>query len=167
MRCPLFNRRNAGFSLPEMIVSIGVIAVIAGISLAAFTNVFDNANLVQAQRINAQLNAGLKGFGQTNWEIRTARDDANTTDELKVLRSLQYRPSASLGRYDVSAPYFSPNWNPVASNNTEDFRVRWNGANFQLLVPGKAGKGLKLAFDGSDQSSTPYSFPANYKPEGP
>ena len=164
MRFPAPSRK-AGYSLPEIMVTIAVIGIMAAIALASFGNVTDGAKLAQAQSITAKLNAAVKSFDQTNWDMPTAADDTATTDELKVLRSLQYKPAASLGSFNSAAPFYSPNWNPTASNSTQDYRVMWNGFNFQLLTPGTVGQGLKLLFDGSDQSS-PYVFASNYQIEG-
>ena len=157
---------NNAFSLPEMIVTIAVIGIMAAIAMVAYSNVVESAEKVRAEKVAAELNAAVKGFSQNNWDIPTAKDDSATTDEFKVLRTLQYKPSASLGRFDAGAPYYPPSWNPPASNNTGDFRLRWTGVSFQLLEPGVSGLGLKLAFDASGQSATPYTFPSNFKPEG-
>lgn len=154
------------FSLPEMIVTIAVIGIMAAIAMVAYSNVVESAEKVRAEKVSAELNAAVKGFSQNNWDIPTAKDDSATTDEFKVLRTLQYKPAAALGRFDTSAPYYPPAWNPPASNNTADFRLRWTGVSFQLLEPGVSGLGLKLAFDASGQSATVYTFPSNFKPEG-
>jgi prepilin-type N-terminal cleavage/methylation domain-containing protein len=155
-----------GYSLPEIMVTIAIVGVLASIALVAFGNVGDATRLAQAENIIAQLNGALRGFGQGNWDIRTTKDDGSTTDEFKVLRTLQYKPPASSGRFDSGAPYYPPSWNPSVSSATTQFRVRWNGRNFQLLVPGTAGTGLLLPFDSSDQTA-PYSFPSNFTPEPP
>ena len=166
MNLPASKHHQCGFSLPEIMVTIAIVAVLAGIALATFGNVNDATRKAQAENITAQLNNSLKGFGQSNWDIRTTKDDAATTDEFKVLRSLQYKPAASSGRFDSGAPYYPPTWNPTASSSSSDYRVRWNGLNFQLLPPGTAGTGLLLRFDASDQGA-PYSFPSNFTPELP
>ena len=158
--------RSRGFSLTEILVTVAVIGILAGISLLTYGDVNEGARLAHARNVTAKLNAAVKGFGQSNWDMPTAKDDSDTADELKVLRSLQYKPAPSLGTFNTGAPYYPPNWNPAPSTATTDFRVRWNGLNFELLEIGVAGKGLKIAFDGTDMSSTPYTFPGNYKMEG-
>lgn len=166
MNHQLAHHREHGYSLPEIMVTIAIVAILAGIALATFGNVNDATRQTQAENITAQLNSALKGFGQSNWDIRTTKDDSVTTDEYKVLRSLQYKPAASSGRFDSGAPYYPPTWNPTASSSSSDYRVRWNGLNFQLLSPGTSGTGLKLMFDSSDQAGA-YSFTSNYTPEPP
>ncbi len=166
MKRSLTSRAPQGYSLPEIMVTIAIVAILAGISLVSFGNVNDASRLAQAQNVASRLNGAVKGFNQGNWDLRTVKDDASTTDEFKVLRTLQYKPSSSGGRFDTGAPYYPPTWNPTASSASAEYRVRWNGLNFQLLVPGTAGLGLKLVFDGSDQAAA-YAFPANYAPEAP
>lgn len=161
------SQRQSGFSLVEMMVTIAVVGILAALAVAGFSDVFESSSLTHAQRLNAQLNNAVKTHAQTNWEFPTAKDDSATTDEFLVLRSLQYKPAASSGRFDPNAPYFSPKWNPPASSDTTHYRVRWNGVNFRLLPPGTAGTGLKLSLDGSDYTAADFSFPANYVPVGP
>lgn len=150
-----------------MMVTISVVAIIAAISVAGFSDVFESSNVTHAQRLTAQLNNAVKTHTQTNWEFPTAKDDSSTTDEFLVLRSLQYKPVASSGRFDPNAPYFSPKWNPKTSSDTTHYRLRWNGFNFRLLEPGTPGTGLKLSLDSSDYTVADHSFTADYKPEGP
>ena len=159
------HTRQGGFSLPEIMMSIAVVAILTAIGIVAVSNVTEDAKAVDARRQVEQLNHALRTFSQTNWDIRTVADASGTVDEFKVLRSLQYKPQARYGRFSLGVPFFPPTWNPAASNSSSDFRAEWNGANFRLLVPGQSGSGLKLSFDGSDQSA-PYAFPQNYKPEG-
>jgi len=158
--------RSRGFSLAEILVTVAVIGIMAGISLLTFGNVNEGARLAHARNVTSKLNDAVKGFSQSNWDIPTAKDDSDTADELKVLRSLQYKPAASVGTFNTGAPFYPPNWNPSASTASTDFRVRWNGYNFELLEIGVDGKGLKMAFDGTDMSATPYTFPSDYKMEG-
>jgi prepilin-type N-terminal cleavage/methylation domain-containing protein len=166
MKRSLYSKYQAGYSLPEIMVTIAIVAILAGISLVSFGNVNDASRLAQAQNLASKLNAAIKGFSQGNWDLHTVKDDASTADEFKVLRTLQYKPSSSNGRFDTGAPYYPPTWNPATSSSSAEYRVRWNGVNFQLLVPGTAGLGLKLVFDSSDQGAA-YAFPANYVPEAP
>jgi prepilin-type N-terminal cleavage/methylation domain-containing protein len=160
------SHRSGGFSLPEIMVSIAVVGILTAIGLVSLTNVRDSAEETRARHLVEQLNNGLKGFSQANWTIATAVDSASVTDDLKVLRSLQYKPPAQSGRFTIGAPYFTPKWNPTGSNVSSTYRAQWNGFVFKLLTPGAAGMGLKITVDGSDYSQTDYSFPNGYKPEG-
>lgn len=156
-----------GFSLTELIVTVAVLGVMAGIAISSFGNVNLASRNAQAQNITEKLNRALKEFGQSNWNITTASNAGSTTDEFKVLRSLQWKPASTANntRIVVGAPFVSPVWNPSGSSSSTEFRVRWNGFEFDLLPPGTAGTGLKLTFDGTDHT-TPYAFPNDYKPEG-
>jgi prepilin-type N-terminal cleavage/methylation domain-containing protein len=167
MMSPVISiKRPRGYSMPEIMVTIAIVGVLAAIALVSFGNVNDAARMAQAENQVAQLNSAVRGFGQGNWDIRTVKDDGLTTDEFLVLRSLQFKPTASSGRFDSGAPYFPPTWNPTSSSASTEYRVRWNGRNFQLLVPGTSGTGLLLRFDGTDQTA-PYAFPTNFSPEPP
>lgn len=155
----------AGFSLPEIMVSIAVVAILTAIGVIAMSNVTEGAQASDARRQVEQLNRALKSFAQSNWDIRTTSGAGSAVDEFKVLRSLQYKAPPRKGRFSLGVPFFPPTWNPTQSSSTEHYRAEWNGVNFRLLLPGQAGTGLKLSFDNSDQSA-PYTFPSNYKPEG-
>lgn len=159
------HSRAQGFSLPEIMVTIAVVAILTAVGIVNMSNVADGAQDRVARAKTEQLNQALKAFAQSNWDIRTAAAAGSADDEFKVLRSLQYKPPARSGRFSIGAPYFPPTWNPVSSASTEDYRIEWNGVNFRVLVPDQAGTGLKVDFESTDQG-TPYTFPTNYKPEG-
>lgn len=150
-----------GFSLPEIMTTVAIIGIMAAIGIATFTDVGAGTTSVFAERTTAQVNAAVRGFSQSRWSIPTEGDDSTTSDEYKVLRTLQWKPTGPGGRES-----FTPYWNPAASSNSSDFRIRWNGLSFTLIPKGTAGSGLRIAETGMDQSPTPYAFPANYKPEG-
>lgn len=165
MKSLLHRSRTLGYSLPEVMVTIAIVGILAAIALATFGNVNESTRLVVAQKIAAQLNAGVKGYNQSNWDMPTAKDDSATTDEFLVLRSLQNAPTASSGSFQSLAPFYSPGWNPTSSSAVADYRIRWNGVSFELLAPGQSGQGLKVTFDGTDQGAA-YTYPSNYKIEG-
>jgi hypothetical protein len=147
--------------MPEILTTIAIIGIMAAIAIATFTDIGSGTTSILAEQTTSQLNAATRGFSQTRWSIPTPGDDSSTDDEFKVLRSLQWIPPGRGGRES-----FTQYWNPTASSNVNDYRIRWNGVSFTLIPKGTTGSGLRIAENGMDQSSDPYSFPNNYKPEG-
>ncbi len=156
------SRNQKGFSLVELIVTVGVLGVITGIAITYYGGTFDSSKRVVAKEMAETLNLGLKKHGQINYQFNLTADDASADDETAIVRSLQYRhPTDPV----PGAPFLRPNWHPVASNSAEEFRLRWNGRVFLLIEPGTAGTGLKVAFQASDYGEN-YDFPDDFVPVG-
>ena len=155
------SSRRAAFSLLEIIVVVALIGVITAIAVPAYTNLSDNSRRVTSGDFVESLNRGLRSFTLANWEIQTTPVATSADDELKVIRSLQYPWPAA--RRKPGSPYFSRGFNPPATSDATQYRLVWNGRNFQVLSPGTNGTGLLLRTSCND---TPYAYPANYKPEG-
>ena len=152
------NASESGMSLVEMLVVVSILGIMAGIGFFATSGVLEGSKSSIARDLQGKLNIALKAHSQSNYEFVLAADDSAYTDELAILRSLQWRDADVPG-----SPYFKINFNPVGSDDTEDYRLRWNGLNYVLLERGSAGKGLKVDFSGSDQG-TNYVFPSGYSP---
>ncbi len=161
---PSASSFQQGYSLIEILATIAIMGILAGIGISAASNFNEAARRTKAEAQVAMLNSALRTFCQSKWDLHTVPNDANTTDEFLVLRSLQYKPSTTSTVFDPAAPYYPPNWNPTSSSKTSEFRARWTGQNFSLLLPGTAGNGLLLASDGSDHGAD-YLFPPGYTPE--
>lgn len=167
MKSMLLSRFRRAFSLVEIVVTVAVIGIVASIAIPIYSNVTERSQIAVAEDHVELLNRALGNFSQACWKIPTAADNNATTDEFLVLRSLQYTfvQSASDPIGKPGSPYFSPNYNPTASSSTEEYRIRWNGRNFEVIPPGQAGSGIH--FKGADDiKRIPYSFPSGYKPEG-
>ena len=136
---------RAGFSMAEVLVSVAIIGILAAISLKVFHNVTRQSSDVVATEVMESVNMGVKKFSQCSYEIKTATDADSAADEGVVLGLLQTRDITVPG-----TPFVRPDWNPVASDSTEDYRLQWQGSYFGLLKPGEVGHGLKIDFEAND-----------------
>jgi len=154
---------RAAFSVVELVVTVAMIGLLAAISIPIYSNARDSAERALADDHVEALNRAVTAFSQNCWKLPTAADASSTTDELAVVRSLQYQfPAASL---KPGSPYFNQQYDPQASSNAAYLRIRWNGKSFERLDFGQAGTGLRFN-SGTDYKRTPYAFPSGYKPEG-
>ncbi|MEM0897545.1 MAG: hypothetical protein AAGJ79_11750 [Verrucomicrobiota bacterium] len=142
----------------EALLVVSILGILVGISIYSVSNSLSGSESAVASDLEGKLNVALKAHGQVNYEFNLAGDDNATTDEFAILRSLQWRDETVPG-----SPFFTPFYNPTASNDSDDYRLRWNGSNFILVAPGEAGSGLKVDLTGSDQG-TEYAFPGGYSP---
>lgn len=158
---PLKKRR--AFTLVELLVTVTIIGVLALIAIPVYTNVFGSSEESVAGDHVEALNRATANFSHSCWKLPTAPVAASTDDEYAVVRSLQYKFPAT--EMKPGSPFFDPRYDPVASSNSNDLRIRWNGKSFELLKKGQSGTGLRV-YNGHDYKATPYAFPAGYKPEG-
>jgi prepilin-type N-terminal cleavage/methylation domain-containing protein len=159
---PTGRGRNSAFSLVELVVTIGVLGVISGISLSYFGGTLKSSKSVVANEMAETLNLGLKKHAQVNYEFNLDADDDDSADEIAVVRSLQYRHPTNPA---PGAPFVRSNWHPVGSDDDADFRLRWNGTVFEILKPETEGSGIKVDFGASDYGEN-YTFPNDFTPVG-
>ena len=158
----LGRRLECGVSLTELLVVVTVLAIITAIAVPTFSNVHSNSKNVVAGEVMETLNMGLKKHAQVNYEFSLAADNAATDDEFAILRSLQWRDPLDPA---TGAPFVRPNWNPSASTEAKDYRLRWKGRTFDVLQPGDAGSGIKVDFEAGDYGEN-YNFPDDFSPVG-
>jgi prepilin-type N-terminal cleavage/methylation domain-containing protein len=153
---------SAGYSLTEMIVVLSVVGILAGIVISQIVGATEGARIGVARQKLETLNRAVAAHQQSNirdnLENQLPADGAHG-DELRVLQQLQYRNPT---RPTMGSPYMAPNYRPAGSSSDEDFRIRWTGSNFVLVMPGEAGTGLQVAFDGSDIGPD-FVHPPGYK----
>ncbi len=149
MKASLQNCRVgvAGFSLVEMIATIGVIAVLSTIGVTAFKNISEKSKEGIAGSVMEKLNKATHDYNHAYKPFDTPFLENVAGDELAILMSLQYREPDSPA---VGEPFMRPDWKPTMSTSTADYRYIWRGRNWDLLLPGESGAGLKVEFDGSD-----------------
>ena len=163
MKSALSVPGREAFTLVELVVTVAIMGVLAAIAIPIYSNVRDASEHALADDHVESLNRAVTTFSQNCWKLPTAAVASSNTDEIAVLRSLQYQfPASSL---IPGSPFFDPTYNPPSSSNSSFLRIRWNGKSFELLDIGAAGTGLRFN-SGADYKKTPYSFPSGYKPEG-
>jgi type II secretory pathway pseudopilin PulG len=147
---------TAGLSLPEMIIVIGCIGILAAIAVPQITNVLSTSKEQTARDTIALMNRAILHFSQTNREIVLTPLPAATTDELAVLRTLQWRDPVNPA---PGSPYLPLRFPDTMSTSTDDYRIAWNGRMFGLIPPGTAGAGIR-----ADAPASAATFPADFQP---
>lgn len=174
----IFNRQNSsastkrsikgasqrGFSLTEMITTVSVLGILAGIVMVSMSSNYEVAREILAKQRVEMLNEGLSKYATAQREINRLAVNAATSDERVVLLYLQYRNPVE-AKAALNSPYVDPRYRPAYSSSTRDYRIRWNGKRFELLNPGANGSGIKMVFDGSDMG-TPFVYPPNFNTSG-
>lgn len=146
--------------MTEVVVMVAIMGILSAIAIASYGGTKKGSEQTVAKELVETLNLGLKKFAQINHEISLAANDAASSDEVLVLRSLQWRDPLDPS---PGSPYVRPNFNPVGSSSADDYRVRWNGRVFTLVVPKTAGTGLKVNFQAKDYGAN-HTFPPGYTP---
>lgn len=157
-------RTALAFSLTEMVTTISILGILASIVVVQMSDNYSAARDILAQDRLEMLNRGLSECAASVREYVVTREDARTTDELRVLMEMQYR-NPDPDKADINSPFIEPRYRPTTSSSLQDYRIRWTGRRFELLRPGTTGSGLKVVFDGSDIGE-PREYPPNFNPFG-
>ena len=160
----LGSASQRGFSLTEMIATVSVLGILAGIVIVSMTSNYGVAREILAQQRVEMLNEGLSRFATAQKEMTYNHNNSATFDEKYVLMVLQYR-NPNEAKAALNSPYVEPRYRPAMSSSNRDYRIRWNGKRFELLNPGENGSGFKMVFDGSDMG-TPFVYPPNFNTSG-
>jgi len=154
--------RERGMSFTEVMVVLGVLAVLIGVLVPSIINVVPNSRRTTAEANLEQLNKAVLKFNQINWELQLTADAGGTDDELAIFRSLQYRDTSNPS---PGSPYLEPRLVFVGTDDDGVHRGFWNGRMFELLPPGTDGAGLDLmrTMEGNGQE---VAFEEGYQPVG-
>jgi prepilin-type N-terminal cleavage/methylation domain-containing protein len=155
---------RAGFSLTEMVTVIAIISILAGVVVVAMSGSLFVSKETLAQHRLELLNRALYQFAQQNYDLVFTARPETSADELFVLRTIQFR-DPNENKAKVGSPYVTPAYNPVATADETEFRLRWTGKLYELLRPGQPGLGLKMDFEGKDMTQ-PFQFPPNFQMAG-
>lgn len=140
MRRAIARSHDRALSLPEIVITIAIIGLLAAIAIPLMGRVVAGSERTVATRNLDLINGAVLAFNQSNWElVLTAA--ADTTDELAIYNSLRYRDPSNPS---PGSPYLPENTVFVASSSADTYRARWNGRVFELLPPGTAGSGWDL-----------------------
>jgi prepilin-type N-terminal cleavage/methylation domain-containing protein len=135
------------FSLVELLITVGVIAVLSAVALPVFTGWTESAAANVARRNLNFLNGAVVAFNNAKSEIDQA-SAADASDELAVFTLLQTADPDAKG-----SPFLSTNLRCITTSSEDTYRASWNGRFFQMLAPGAAGSGVDLqAMAGSVES---------------
>ncbi len=154
------SARRHGYSMTELITVISIIGIIASIIVVQFPDLNSSGKNVLARERLELLNGALSTMNIAGRPINAAANLGSAADEQLIVMTLQMRDESLVG-----SPFVIPNYRPQASSDARDHRLRFNGVRFELLLPGQAGTGLKVAFDGSDIGPARV-FPPNFRPYG-
>ncbi len=158
------SRRQSGFSMSELVIVISILGVLGSIVVPSFSQFLSGSKDALAATRQEALNQAVYRFAQQNYELVFNRADDSAADELVILRTLQYR-DPNINRAKVGSPYYDPRYNPVSSSDNSQYRLRWTGKIYELLMPGQSGSGVLVNFEGTD-FTTAFVFPPNFQMAG-
>ncbi len=153
-----------GFSMSEMVIVISIMGVLAGIVVMPMSQFLGASKDALASSRQETLNQALSRFAQQNYELLFDAMNGSVSDEMVILRTLQYR-DPNINRAQPGSPYVDPRYNPISSSDSSVHRLRWSGRLFELLKPGQSGTGILMDFEGSD-FTTAFDFPPNFQTAG-
>jgi prepilin-type N-terminal cleavage/methylation domain-containing protein len=150
--------RIGGMSLIEIMVTVGILGVLASVGSVAFENIHEKSKEAIARSIVEKLNKATHDYNHAYKPLDTPFLESSGGDEKAILMTLQYREPVNPG---VGEPYMRPDWKPVRTSDTDEYRYVWRGRNWDLLLPGESGAGLKVQFDATDIGEM-VTFPSGY-----
>jgi len=130
--------KPGGFTLAELLITISIIGVLAGIALVYFGNILPNTRLQTAIDSSELLNRGVSHYDQVNAQIAIAAA-AGTDDEMAVVTLLKARDASAPG-----SPYIQENFSAVPSSSPEVVRLQWTGQRFEVIPEGTSGSGIAV-----------------------
>jgi type II secretory pathway pseudopilin PulG len=156
--------RESGYSVTELVIVISIMGVMCALTVGSMNQFLGGSKDALAASRQEMLNEAVHRFAQQNYELQFDPINESLSDELVILRTLQYR-DPNVNRAKIGAPYIDPRYNPVASSDSSLHRLRWTGKMFELLSPGKSGAGMLMNFEGTD-FTTAFVFPPNFQTAG-
>lgn len=153
--------KTRGMSFSEMMVVMGILAVLAYVLILGIKNVVPSVQETTADNNLNQLNAAVLKFNQSNWELALPAADGSGDDETAIFQTLQYRHPT---HPSPGSPYLSGTSTLVITSDESTYRAIWNGRMFEIRPSGVAGTGVDLAR--MAEQSPEISFASGYSPVG-
>lgn len=129
-------RSRVGFTLAELLITIAIIGVLAGIGITQFRNILPAVRSETTIDSANFLNRGVQHYNQVNSEISIAAA-SDTSDEMAVMALLKTRAAALPG-----SPYIPPEFSSIPSSDIDKIRLYWTGRFFRIIPEGAAGAGI-------------------------
>lgn len=133
-----FPSGRGGYSMPEVLVVIAVVAILAALGITAFSGVVNSAKEETATGNLSHLNRAVMSYSHAVSELTNAAT-SGITDEQSVFTALKTRDEGIPG-----TPFLNETFTLVSSSDTTIHRASWNGYTFVLLKPGTSGTGVDL-----------------------
>ena len=128
-----------GLSLPEVLITVAIIGILASIAISYFSENVDAAREGVTVDSSASLNRAVNHYVQIAGDIGV-EEQAGTADELEVIQLLQARDANLPG-----SPYIPAEFVISSSSDTDKVRIVWSGEYFQVIPMGVAGGGIVVA----------------------
>ena len=129
-----------GFSLMEVLVSIGVIGILSAIAIPAISRTDKVARDEAANQIVTGINRAISTYRQCGSEITINANASSGADESSVMALLTTADSGVVG-----SPFLvGTSWPSAESTDNQTYRVQWNGRFFVVVPPGTSGTGLRV-----------------------
>lgn len=156
------TRSDRGISLVEMLTVVAIIGVLSFVASGHYHNVIEKSRETVAKNLVEVLNQGVSRYVQIEGEAlrEVPASNESSDEEMDVLRALQWVDPV---QPTPGSPYMRRDYDPAVSSDSESFRAVWNGAFFELRLPGQEGAGLEIVFDGSDTGRT-VTYAEDYVP---
>jgi prepilin-type N-terminal cleavage/methylation domain-containing protein len=131
-----------GFSLPEIMVTIAIVGIMASIAISQVVRTDTAARSGVANTIVTTMNRAVTAYRQCGSEVTISANADASADEASVMSLLtSYDPGV------VGTPFLKAgmgDWPSVGTTTTTTYRARWNGRFFEVIPAGTAGTGLKI-----------------------
>lgn len=135
--------RELALSLVELLISVGVIAILAAIAFQVYSGTTRGAAASVAWRNLNYLNGAVVAFNNgSGWSLPPTAQ--------AVFTNLQATDPDAKG-----SPYLPVSLQCAITSSTDKYRAVWNGTFFQMLNPGASGTGIDLLALGSSLAGTP------------